>query len=364
MPRADSVDADHTLPRPLLGTVNQRNTIELYVTVTLLARFEAMRQRFPLTRRSSMMSTIRITGITANTFFTRTQAALGPINGSPVTKKHKVTRFLQDQLGLSSENTLSVVFDTPPAPISRDTAATVATVSNDTISELFSAIQGATLTLEDEIDVCHSLLRGLLTKLSPSELKNSLTSHLDPFEDDVDEDDKVFSESNAVANFVRALPADKPTCKRCGSDLIGRFCETDQCPYHDYEQTVPLDSYYTERPDETLIRKPIFMTLESDDMEAAAELDVSAYFYHALDHGTLAEELIILNGEDFQAGGATDTVAQWMREFDSEAERVLSYCEALLENDIEACGFQASIDKDEVRQFLRTVAPTLASAIT
>jgi hypothetical protein len=146
------------------------------------------------------MSNVTLRGMSHDTLMKRTQAALTSFNGSPVTKQRRVRDFLTQQLGLTNEHSLHTV--------TQDNAPKSSAELDNKITKLFSAVEGSTLDYENEIEALRTIARYALQAGGDELLHKTVTEGIDPFEDDVDPEERVFTESSAMARFAMEVRGD------------------------------------------------------------------------------------------------------------------------------------------------------------
>ena len=149
------------------------------------------------------------------------------------------------------------------------------------------------------------------------------------------------------------------TCKRCSGDLKGGFCEDETCPYSDYMQSVEEDAFYEGRVPDAQRRHEITLSVTSDDGELSEEGDAALYFYTCLSDGTLPDVLTQLEGEGLSCDAGVDSIFEWMTGENAAFDAVLNYCIAGKAAGKENSGYQATLDEDELCNWLKAHAPAM-----
>lgn len=318
------------------------------------------------------MSAISICGISQEKFTEQTRAGLDAVNGSPV-KKKQFDAFIKTQLGLKNSHFLHTCFSTR-AP--SDDSKTH--FSLDKARMLISCIDGDSLDHELEITLLREALIAALTRMNESEVKSVLLSSIDPSDED---NEPYFSEGDATERFIKTLSAtgeddseendsysdfikmlsgtSEETCKRCSGDLKGGFCEDETCPYSDYMQSVEEDAFYEGRVPDAQRRHEITLSVTSDDGELSEEGDAALYFYTCLSDGTLPDVLTQLEGEGLSCDAGVDSIFEWMTGENAAFDAVLNYCIAGKAAGKENSGYQATLDEDELCNWLKAHAPAM-----
>jgi hypothetical protein len=134
----------------------------------------------------------KIEGVSEKDFTRRTRELLGTFNGSPI-GEHATRQFLALQLGLSNEHRLTSLFRRPLQTV----------VGCERISEFFSAVEGATLTFEEEIGAYQALLRPILENVGEHELRKLIAGSWDVYPAEGEE--TLFTESDSVRVFFEGL---------------------------------------------------------------------------------------------------------------------------------------------------------------